>query len=476
MSQVYHRLVWHICALATAVFLFTASPAHAATFIVTKTADTADGACNADCSLREAIIAANAAGGADTITLPAGTYVLSIAGTGENASATGDLDITGDLTINGAGAGSTIINANNIDRVFHGVPAAATTITIAISGVTIRGGNSTTLGAGFASDSSTTGNTNLTLTNVIITNNTTTNNGGGIAFLKNIGASNHVLTLNNSTVTNNVALNGGGISCNGCTLNVTASTISTNAASTDGGGIQVAGNTSTLSLMNSTISGNTANGNGGGLTKTFGTGTITVNFSTITNNTADNDNNAAGTGGGMNANSNATIQNSIVQGNANPSSAGTADCAGTVSSNGYNVVGAGTGCPSGGTGDITGAALLGSLQDNGGDPFTHMPGVGSAAIEHIPNGSSGCNGGGSVDQRNGVRANGANRGGVACDSGAVEADTIQQPNAVALQAITLGTQSPSVPVLLFVFLILASLAVVGRRPFGQFPQKSLNKI
>ncbi len=39
----------------------------AATFTVTKTADTNDGTCDADCSLREAIVAANAAAGADTI-------------------------------------------------------------------------------------------------------------------------------------------------------------------------------------------------------------------------------------------------------------------------------------------------------------------------------------------------------------------------------------------------------------------------
>ena len=70
-----------------------------APLLVTKTADTNDGTCDADCSLREAIVAANAAGGADTITLPAGTYTLVIAGMGEDASATGDLDITDQLII-----------------------------------------------------------------------------------------------------------------------------------------------------------------------------------------------------------------------------------------------------------------------------------------------------------------------------------------------------------------------------------------
>jgi len=49
-----------------AAMLSTARPAYPATFTVTKTADTNDGACTADCSLREAIVAANAAAGADS--------------------------------------------------------------------------------------------------------------------------------------------------------------------------------------------------------------------------------------------------------------------------------------------------------------------------------------------------------------------------------------------------------------------------
>ena len=47
--------------------------AQAATFTVSKTADTNDGVCDGDCSLREAIGAANSNAGADTISLPAGT-------------------------------------------------------------------------------------------------------------------------------------------------------------------------------------------------------------------------------------------------------------------------------------------------------------------------------------------------------------------------------------------------------------------
>jgi len=53
-----------------------------AIFTVNKVADTNDGACSSDCSLREAIVAANLAPGADSITVPAGTYTLTIANAG----------------------------------------------------------------------------------------------------------------------------------------------------------------------------------------------------------------------------------------------------------------------------------------------------------------------------------------------------------------------------------------------------------
>ena len=68
-------------------------------------------------SLRSAIMAADARGGSNTIKLPGGTYTLTIAGANEDASATGDLDITSNLTIKGSGSNRTIIDGNNLDRV-----------------------------------------------------------------------------------------------------------------------------------------------------------------------------------------------------------------------------------------------------------------------------------------------------------------------------------------------------------------------
>ncbi|MFN7955557.1 MAG: right-handed parallel beta-helix repeat-containing protein [bacterium] len=103
---------------------------------------------NVVCALREAIIAANTdapvgacpAGskGTDTIALPKGKYLLTIAGTGEDAAQTGDLDILDDVVIQGVGADLAIIEGNGIDRVFHVIAGA--TGSVQFSGVTIRGG------------------------------------------------------------------------------------------------------------------------------------------------------------------------------------------------------------------------------------------------------------------------------------------------------------------------------------------------
>jgi large subunit ribosomal protein L30 len=46
------------------------------------------------------------------ITLPPGTYLLSLGGAGEDGALTGDLDLTGNVTINGGGQSDTLIDGN----------------------------------------------------------------------------------------------------------------------------------------------------------------------------------------------------------------------------------------------------------------------------------------------------------------------------------------------------------------------------
>lgn len=195
-----------------ALLFFGSSPfAHAATINVTAGATDTLGT-NGQCSLREAITNINngattfsdcaptgAYGTGDTINLPAGTYTNAIPGAGEDSNATDDLDITKSLTINGAGAITTIIDGAALDRVFHVLSG-----TVTISGVTIQNGSTLSgLGHGIFNQGP-----GLTLTNCTVSSNTGVNTlSGGIA---HIGGG--TLTLNSSTVSGNSgATNGGGI-------------------------------------------------------------------------------------------------------------------------------------------------------------------------------------------------------------------------------------------------------------------------
>ena len=128
------------------------------TFTVTETDDTA-GTCGADCSLREAVINSNVCAGTQTIDIPAGIYDLSIVGTGEDAAATGDLDITDDAILMGLGA--PFIDANGIDRVFE----IHSTATVEMHSMLIRGGEAQQ-GAGVRNYG------NLTMVGGVVTNNT----------------------------------------------------------------------------------------------------------------------------------------------------------------------------------------------------------------------------------------------------------------------------------------------------------------
>jgi CSLREA domain-containing protein len=357
--------------LAMAACLLWAVPAQAATFTVSKTADTADGSCDADCSLREAISAANETAEADTIVVPAGTYMLSLAGAGEGLNATGDLDILEPVTISGAGASTTIIDGNGsvlMDRVLDVGATAPTTM----SGVTIQNGISPQDGGGIR------GSAGLTLAEVIVRANTSTTGGGGIA----TGAD---LTLTDVTVSGNASgTGGGGIAVSGNTV-VTRTTFDGNATGTGGGGIASSG---TLTLTNATLNGNDAATGGGGIA-TGALSTTTVNNVTINGNTADQDASGSGNGGGVSAGGTFTMANTIVAGNNDASPDGEApDCDGIVTTSGYNLIGINEGCGFvATTDDLVGTAatpidpLLGPLTDNGGATRTMALLSGSLAID-----------------------------------------------------------------------------------------------
>jgi CSLREA domain-containing protein len=221
-------------------FLPLGAKAAAATLTVTKTADTNDGMCDVDCSLREAI---TAAASGDTIVFS------SLFDTPRTVVLAGSqLVINKDLTIAGAGADRLTVSGNGQSRVFH----VQTSARLTLSGMTITGGNGH-YGGGIFNEG------RLDLAECHITGNTAGSSGGGVGSL--LGSA----SINNSTISNNTAeLRGGGIwhDSVGLTLRVTNSTVSGNtvsSASGEGGGIwamSTAGLIIDIMIWSSTITDN----------------------------------------------------------------------------------------------------------------------------------------------------------------------------------------------------------------------------
>ena len=129
-----------ICS-AMALFLISGI-SHAESFNVTRYDDPIPNGCAAnDCSLREAVIQANATAVTDTIVLGVGTYELLQAISGGSDELSFDLDITSDLAIIGQGADLTIVRnatgvANQHSRVFSIAQAE-----VSLSGLSVRDGS-----------------------------------------------------------------------------------------------------------------------------------------------------------------------------------------------------------------------------------------------------------------------------------------------------------------------------------------------
>jgi CSLREA domain-containing protein len=283
-------------AFASAFLACSGAAAFATDYTVTKTADTNDGVCDADCSLREAIIAANNHAGTDRVILGTGlTYFLTRGPAdppGAIVPGTGDLDITDSLIIEGNGS---TIDAGGLDRVLHIEGGAGVTI----NNLTVRGGSAAgflSLGGGIYVHSAPSAPSALVLNNCVVTGNSTAiesgarDDGGGIAVVGSYnpatGATTQAwLTLNNTTVSGNSGSNGGGIQCVLCALVGTNATVSGNtSASGDGGGIAIVGNASSASLNGGTLSANTGALRGGALSVAYGTGTVGLTRNRIASN------------------------------------------------------------------------------------------------------------------------------------------------------------------------------------------------
>jgi CSLREA domain-containing protein len=340
-------------------------------FAVTKTVDTDDGMCDSDCSLREAIIAANMAAGESLILLPPGIYTLSIPGIDEDAAATGDLDITSNVTLRGSGAALTIIDGGQIDRVFH---ITDSTAVVTIEKVTVQNGGGfygMIFGAGIANYGT------LTLRSVTVKNNLA--NGGGAQGIVAGGgvANNKSLSIFDSTISANTALGGA-----------------------NGGGGLYNSYEGAMSLLNTTVSGNTTTAAGGGI---FSMGSLSINSSTISGNSSSDS-------AGLWVLRETDVFSTIIAGNSPGPNCKT--YAGyTITSLGRNLD-SGSTCAFTAPGDLNNNdPRLGPLQNNGGQTYTHALQPGSPALNAA--GTAGCP---SKDQRGFSRPQGP-----ACDIGAFEA-------------------------------------------------------
>ncbi len=222
------------CALA----LLAAGPAHAADFVVNAVDDHVADACDSECTLRDAVNAAELAPDADTITLPAGTIALS----------EGPLQITRPVLIQGSAQGTTIDPAYS-SRILEisGGPVTVSRVTLS------RAQSPDSLGGAALLQHSGT----VTLDRVVV-DAMSTNHAGG-ALLQQGGS----LTITDSEVRASHGFSGGGLFVASGTTTVDRTLWLSNDGSTGGGGAIFNGG-GTLTVTNSTFAGNSANSAHGG--------------------------------------------------------------------------------------------------------------------------------------------------------------------------------------------------------------------
>jgi len=231
---------------------------YVATYFVTKAADTNDGTCDSDCSLREAVVAANADADGDTI-LFNGDYTITLGASLPSA--------TDNLTIDGKGHTVILDGANT-----YGIMDAQASLHL--KNLTIQHASNGNGGAILTRSPS-------SIANVTFTNNTASSNGGAVYNYQT------TLTITNSTFDSNSATGGGGAIKNDTgTLIVSNSTFSNNSAGTGGAVIALYSSSNvTTTIYNSTFSGNNATTQAGGI---YSNGTLNYANTIIANSTTNN--------------------------------------------------------------------------------------------------------------------------------------------------------------------------------------------
>jgi CSLREA domain-containing protein len=386
--------------------------------VVTKLADTNDGICNADCSLREAIAAAIHG---STITFAPGL-------SGTITLTNGELAITKHLIVYGPGASIITVSGNNASRVFnvYGVEFELWNLTVADGYFqpTVGGSN----GGAFVVASPAV----VTINNSVFQNSRSYNGGAIYSY--------GILTINNSTIRNNTASGnaGGGIYSEG-KLTILNSTLYGNTAQSKGGAI--AHSVAPLALYNTTIQGNTVTrtgsiyygGGGIALDMYYDTSTTAIVNSTIANNSGFSGNNIWVYGQAP------VLQNTIVS-----NGSGGTNCRivypyiAPVTNGGNNLQYPDTSCNSA---IPVSDPLLGSLADNGGSTWTMALLTGSPAIDAGNDTICAASPINNQDQRGLERPfDGDSSGSALCDIGAYELVTPQTSAPAA--AILLSPSGP----------------------------------
>jgi CSLREA domain-containing protein len=410
-----------------------------------------DGVCgdhNGLCTLRAAIQEANALPGQQTIALGPSMHYATLDGDQEDAAATGDLDVTDDLIIEGTDASTTIVEAHTYDRLFD----VAESVSLTLSDVTVRGGlRGSILDSDIGGGLRAAEGALVVLSRAVVEDNAVVQGGGGVGLL------------------------GGALG--GATLLAVGSTFSHNSAGVvpdwprAGGAIHAAGHSS-IYLLDCSLEGNIAE-QGPAIYSAFGAVTlerttiaghasesatlwlgnaepVRVVNSTITNNQSELAIWLAAGG------ETTTFENATITGNVAPYAVLNAyfppladvrlrntvlfntvtdgECAGVVSL-GHNAITAGAlgYCAESLATDLFVAdPLLGPLAANGGDTTTRMPLEGSPLRD--AGDDANCP---ALDQRHEARPQDGDGDGVAhCDIGAVEAP---EPDAFAAAAAAIST-------------------------------------
>jgi hypothetical protein len=367
------------------------------TLTVTNNSDTG---VSGDGSLRGEIAAASSG---DTI-----VFAANLAGQTIKLTS-GELLINTNLTIQGLGANQLAVSGNKAGRVFD----IGANGNVTISGLTIENGKApvnlrfpTGQGGGIFNAGT------LMLNNCDVRSNTAggvvspgNGNNGGSGQGGGLYSLGGTVTLNNDTFSNNVAAGGSG----GVAISV--SSRGGTGGNGQGGGIYVA--TGTLNLTNDTFANNNARGGngGGGALGVGGAGgngeggglynagaTLTLTNDTIAGNQTlsgsggfsrggSGSNGSVAGGGIVNVDGTINLRNTLVATN---TASGSPDVAGSVTSNGHNLLGDGTGSSgitNGTNGDQVGSSAspinpkLGSLQNNGGSTPTMALLAGSPALD-----------------------------------------------------------------------------------------------